>query len=117
MEKDVKKSMIGSQIESIRERRGITRSELAYKVGVTPAAVWNWEEQGTRPRAAILRDVARVLGVSEEELLTGKIPSAVDKNTTGSLSEIIEDARRKIAVATGVPVERVKLTLEVVTEN
>ena len=113
----MKKVSIGSRIERVREERGITRSELATKVGVTPAAVWNWEEQGTRPRQAALRAVARVLGISEAELLTGD-SSAPAVRTEGELPiEIIDDARRRIATATGYPIERVKLTLELIPEN
>jgi transcriptional regulator with XRE-family HTH domain len=114
----MKKASIGSRIQRVREDRGITRSELAAKVSVTPAAVWNWEEQGTHPRQAVLRAVARVLGVPESDLVTGDNSAPTPVERSGDLPmEIIEEARRRIAAATGFPIERVKLKLELVPES
>lgn len=115
----MKKAAIGNRIRRIREERGITRSELAAKVNVTPAAVWNWEEQGTQPRQPVLRAIARVLGVSDGELLTGDESIPFERNGSGSEStrEIVEEARRRIAVATDYPIERVRLKLELIPEE
>jgi transcriptional regulator with XRE-family HTH domain len=113
----MKKTSIGSRIQRLREERGITRSELAAKVNVTPAAVWNWEEQGTQPRQLVLRAVARVLGVSEGELLTGDESMPLERTGSELPMEIVEEARRRIATATGFPIERVRLKLELIPEG
>jgi transcriptional regulator with XRE-family HTH domain len=111
------KSHIGERIKAVREQRGLTRSDLAYKAEVTPAAVWNWEKQGSRPRPTVLKLVARVLGVSEEELVTGNAPTGRQQAQQMSPHEIIEEARRRIAEATGFSLTRIKLKLEIVPED
>jgi transcriptional regulator with XRE-family HTH domain len=111
------KTLIGERIKAVREERGLTRADLAYKAEVTPAAVWNWEEHGSRPRPPVLKMVARVLGVSEDELLTGNVTTLKSPTRPVSSHEIIEEARRAIAAATGFPLARIKLKLEIVSED
>ena len=54
--------------EKIRERRthlGLTQTELADKTGVTLRTITKYEKQGVMPRGRNLRELAKVLGVSE----------------------------------------------------
>jgi len=54
--------------EKIRERRthlGLTQTELADKIGVTLRTITKYEKQGVMPRGKNLRELAKVLGVSE----------------------------------------------------
>jgi transcriptional regulator with XRE-family HTH domain len=104
---------LGIRIKRTREGRGITRSEFARRVDVSTTAVWNWEN-GTRPRSEMLATIAKELGVTEEFLLTGKEIAAEPANKNAA--EIVEEARRRIASATGFPLERIKLTLQIQTE-
>jgi transcriptional regulator with XRE-family HTH domain len=110
-------SVIGERIKSLRQERGITRSDLAFKVGVTVTAVWNWEERGGRPRQPVLARVARLLGVTEEDLQMGAspLPSKLPFATTSA--EIIEEARKRIAELNGFPISKVKLKLEFSSEE
>lgn len=58
---------IGKRISEWREHKGLTPQELAEKVGVTPAAVYQWEGTGeskTTPSLANLEKVCRALGIS-----------------------------------------------------
>jgi DNA-binding transcriptional regulator YiaG len=52
----------------IRERAGLTRSELARVVGVTPSAISRWESGRRRPTGTTALRYGRVL-----RLLLGKI--------------------------------------------
>src|SRR5436190_2224367 len=63
--------VISQRISDTREARGISASELARLVGVTPTAVWNWEKNRTTPRRPALEQIAKVLGVTIGFLLTG----------------------------------------------
>lgn len=57
-------------IRSHRLRQGMTEQQLADRVGVTRAAVQQWErEGGTAPRRTKQADVAAALGISLSELL------------------------------------------------
>lgn len=53
-----------------REELDLSKTDLAKAVGVSPTAVWNWEENDSRPRKNVLREIARVLGVSHDYILT-----------------------------------------------
>jgi transcriptional regulator with XRE-family HTH domain len=44
----------GVRVQKAREARGLKASDLARLVGVTPTAVWNWENKGRRPHADTL---------------------------------------------------------------
>lgn len=105
---------MAARIRQAREARGISASDLARLVGVTPTAVWNWETNGTRPRAEALADIARVLAVTAEFLLAGSKASAVaEVPKTSDVASIVDRAEQEIARATGFARERVKLRLEV----
>lgn len=111
--------IISKRIAETREARGISASEFARLVGVTPTAVWNWEKNSVTPRRPALEQIAKTLGVSVSFLLTGKEEiREVDeiRQTGGSVASILEDARAKLAQATGLTPDRVKLSVQFATE-
>ena len=55
-------------IRQLREERGWTQFELAVKVGMTPATVYNWERGRYEPKASQLRTLARVFDVSMDDI-------------------------------------------------
>ena len=61
---------IHSTIKSQRQRLGMTEQQLADKVGVTRAAVQQWErEGGTAPKRSKQTAVADALGISVSDLM------------------------------------------------
>ena len=113
--------VISKRIKETREKRGITASELSRLVGVTPTAVWNWEKNAITPRRPALEAIAKVLEVSMSFLLSGKEEiyereaDAVPK-PVASVASILEDARARLAEAAGLPLERIKLNVQFITE-
>lgn len=67
----------GSRLKAFRTDRGLTQEEVANEVGVTIGAVSQWERDGTEPGFAALATIARLLGVSLDELILG--PHATPK--------------------------------------
>lgn len=57
-----------SPIRAWREHLGVTREELARRLGIAPAAVAQFEAAKARPRAATLKKVAAALEVDWEVL-------------------------------------------------
>jgi putative transcriptional regulator len=55
-------------IRALREAAGMTQLELAIRVGVTPVTVYNWERGRHELKASQLRALARVFGVSMDEI-------------------------------------------------
>jgi transcriptional regulator with XRE-family HTH domain len=107
---------IGHRIANARNTLGMSATDLARFVKVTPTAVWNWEKNGVRPRQEVLQSVAEVLNVPIEWLTIGAEKSNPATTPHASTHEIVEAARKAIANATGFPIERVKLNLELVAE-
>lgn len=66
----------GAFICGMRKERGLTQRELAEQLNVTDKAVSKWERGLSYPDITILSDLARALGVTERELLTGARESA-----------------------------------------
>ena len=108
---------IGARIRKAREDRGFSASDLARLTGVTPTAVWNWENNGTKPRPNALSAICKALGVSESYILSGNGPIAggrASRNVApNAIDLILAVAASQIAEALGIEQERVKLKFEV----
>lgn len=110
---------VGVRIQQAREVKRISASQLAREVGVTPTAVWNWEQNQIAPRSGTLTKVAARLGVSEDFLRTGRMDAeatASRETEAQSIAQMVEETRTKIAHVTGFTLDRVKLHLEFVAD-
>jgi transcriptional regulator with XRE-family HTH domain len=120
---------VGKRIRDCRESKKISQSELAKLVGLSPAAIWNWESKGRVPRRKTLARVADALKVSEEYLSEGSESAellATDVSTDTSrveqprshsepgsdtIAAELERARARIAELAGFELGRIKLKL------
>jgi putative transcriptional regulator len=55
-------------IRQLREERGWTQLHLAIQLGVTPVTIYNWERGNSEPRVTQFRQLARLFGVSMDDL-------------------------------------------------
>lgn len=62
---------LGSRISQLRKAKGLTQEGLAEKLGVSSQAVSKWENDVSCPDISLLPALARSLGVTTDELLTG----------------------------------------------
>jgi len=60
---------LGQRIARLRRDRGLTQVELAERLGLTQPAVSDYENDDTRLSADVVVQIARILGVSTDELL------------------------------------------------
>ena len=60
---------LGQRIARLRRERGLTQVELAERLGITQPAVSDYENDDTRLPADVAVQIARILGVSTDELL------------------------------------------------
>lgn len=67
-------SKVGSRIRALREKAGMTQSELAAAAFVTRQSVSNWERGNTLPDVQSLQLVARVLNTTVDGLLGDELP-------------------------------------------
>lgn len=109
---------IGNRIAKYRKEKGLTQEELANQLGVSSQAVSKWENDASCPDISLLPQLCKVLGVTADELLTGKNDKVqmIPVNERKSLDELI--LRVKINSSDGdkirvnLPMTLVKVGLE-----
>lgn len=69
----------GEFLYELRKEKGMTQTELARALGVTNKAVSKWETGEAMPETSLLLPIARIFGVSVDELLAGKRSAGPDK--------------------------------------
>ena len=112
---------IGKRIGLLRKEKGLTQEELASHMGVSPQAVSKWENDQTCPDISALPRLARLLGVSVDELLEGKaelpavrvLPPAERKPLTDMMLRITVDSADGDRVRVNVPLALVEVAMEI----
>ena len=110
---------VGGQIKHFRELAGISKSDLARRVGVSPTAVHNWEENGVMPRMEVMLELEKALEVRWTQLMTGSdspaARAAEDAPAPGqpevSRGERLDQFRRQIAALFEVAPDRVEIVI------
>jgi transcriptional regulator with XRE-family HTH domain len=81
MENLLNKERIGDRIRKLRVALNMTQAELAAKLNLTDKAISKWESGEGDPNIDVLPDLAELLGVTTDYLLTGKKPQGVSGAT------------------------------------
>lgn len=81
---------IGEVIRKYRKAKQMTQEEMGNRLGVTTPAVNKWENGNTMPDITLLSPIARLLGVSLDELLSFRAELTEDE-----IREILRDAEQK----------------------
>ena len=85
---------IGSIIKKYRKNLGMTQENMANQLGVTTPAVNKWENDNTLPDITLLAPIARLLGITTDELLSFK-EELTTKEINNFISQIIKDSTEK----------------------
>ena len=92
---------VGKRIALLRKEKGITQEGLAEMLGVSGQAVSKWENDQTCPDISLLPQLAKILGVTVDELLSGKrelipsvqlLPEEERKNIRDMILRVIVDS-------------------------
>ena len=73
----------GKTIKTLREKKGLTQSELGNILGVGAKAVSKWETAKGLPDITLIEPLASVLGVSLTEFLSGEM--VMNKNLSSNI--------------------------------
>lgn len=109
---------IGNRIAKFRKVKGLTQEELAAQLGVSSQAVSKWENDASCPDIALLPQLCKVLGVTTDELLTGKndevkmLPVEQRKGLDELTLRIKVDSAEGDKVRVNLPMSLVKVGLE-----
>ena len=98
---------LGRRIARLRLARTATQERLAKELNVSPQAVSKWENDINYPDISLLPDLARFLGVSVDELLSGASASA-QESSAAQESVAVRSAAEVISVAADEPAEIVE---------
>ena len=110
---------IGKRIASARKAKGMTQVDLAGKMGVSSQAVSKWETDASCPDISLLPLLCKTLGITADELLTGKSDTVrmVPQQERRSLEEmtmrvnVLSSAGDKVRV--NLPMSAVKICMEI----
>ncbi len=73
----------GTTIKTLREKKGITQTQLADVLGVSSKAISKWETAKGLPDITLVEPLAKALGVSIMELMSGD--TIINKNTSSNI--------------------------------
>lgn len=112
---------IGKRITALRHEKELKQDQLAEMLNVSPQAVSKWENNQTCPDISLLPRLAEILGVTVDELLTGKkemqpavilVPEEQRKDIKDMMLRIIVDSADGDKVCVNLPMALVQMALE-----
>jgi len=86
----LKRSEFGERLVSIRQRAGLSQTQVAEKLGVSQQAYAGWERSTTALRPDDLAKLADVLGTTTDELLGKRVASKRGTGPTGKARQVFE---------------------------
>lgn len=88
--------MVGVRIAALRREAGLSQAQLAEKLGISPSAMGMYEQGRREPSLQIVGELARILGVSTDYLITGT-PSPEDAAAVEKmLADRLQSARERM---------------------
>ena len=112
---------IGKRIAALRREKNLKQDDLAQMLEVSPQAVSKWENDQTCPDISLLPKLAKILGVSVDELLSGKqelqpvvtlVPEDQRKDIKDMMLRIVVDSHDGDKVRVNLPMALVQLAME-----
>ncbi len=111
---------IGKRIALYRRQKNLTQEDLANALGVSPQAVSKWENDQTCPDISLLPALAKLLGVTTDELLSGKenlptvqvLPPEKRKSLNEMMLRIVVDSAAGDRVRVNLPLSLVEIAME-----
>ena len=112
---------IGKRIAALRREKGLKQDDLAQMLEVSAQAVSKWENDQTCPDISLLPRLAKIFGVSVDELLSGKqevqpvvtmVPEEQRKDIKDMMLRIIVDSHEGDKVRVNLPMALVQVAID-----
>lgn len=110
---------IGNRIAKFRKAKNMTQEDLANLMGVSSQAVSKWENDASCPDISLLPKLCEILGVTADELLTGKnnqvrmVPAEQRKPFDQLTMRIRVNSAQGDKVRVNLPMPMVKVCMEI----
>ena len=113
---------LGRRIAALRREKELTQDALAEVLRVSPQAVSKWENDQTCPDISLLPKLAQDLGVTVDELLSGKqeaaplvqvVPEQQRKDISAMMLRVVVDSRDGDKVRVNLPMALVQAAMEI----
>ncbi len=110
---------IGNRIAKFRKAKALTQEGLANLMGVSSQAVSKWETDASCPDISALPQLCRILGITTDELLTGKsnevkvVPSGQRKSLEELTLRVKMLSSDGDKIRVNLPMTLVKLAMEI----
>lgn len=83
----------GELIREARKAKNYTQSELGDMLGVTNKAISRWECGESFPDVGVLENLAQVLGLKIQDIVTGETHQVEEINTEQALAELLRQSK------------------------
>ncbi len=87
---------IGANIKREREKKGLSRRQLADSLGITDVSISRYENEKRTPSIKILESISLHLDVSIDDLTTEKEEKKLIENRTNSIDKLTEKIKSKL---------------------
>ena len=112
---------IGKRIAHLRKEKGLTQEELAQHMGISPQAVSKWENDQTCPDISALPKLARLFGVTADELLEGRealpaarvLPAEQRRDIKDMILRVTVDSAEGDKIRVNLPMALVEIAIEI----
>lgn len=81
---------LGEKIRQARKRAGLTQKELGQRLGVSQAAIGQFENNNSNPQTGTLVKISDALNISVEDLLSDTPFGDTIEETKAELSNVLE---------------------------
>ncbi len=101
---------LGVRIKRLRKRNGMTQSELAARLGISPSAVGMYEQDRREPDSRILGRLCEIFGVTGDYFI-----GSTEKELSGEgveVSDVFDEFTRKLTMQEGLMFDGVPLNNE-----
>ena len=113
---------LGKRIAALRREKNVKQDDVAQALSVSPQAVSKWENDQTCPDISLLPQLAKLLGVSVDELLEGKkevapvvtmVPEENRKELKDMILRVVVDSAGGDKVRINLPMALVQVALDI----
>ena len=113
---------LGKRIAALRREKNLKQDDVAQALSVSPQAVSKWENDQTCPDISLLPQLAKLLGVSVDELLEGKkevapvvtmVPEENRKELKDMILRVVVDSADGDKVRINLPMALVQVALDI----